>query len=114
MDNRNVRLSLNMTCRLLGISTTAFGRWGLRPVSKKGREAFYDWPEALEMAFRKRAARPGAFKPPVVPSSLRDEADCIVARADEAAERGDLAALSAELAAMRTLVRAAGIDEDLG
>lgn len=36
------------TAMLIGISTQAFSKWGMEPAERRGREAFYYWPDVLE------------------------------------------------------------------
>ena len=45
------------SARLAGVSNEAFRRWGLKPVRREGREAFYRWSEVERMRDAKRAMR---------------------------------------------------------
>lgn len=56
-DNR-LLFNQKTTALLVGISTQALSKWDVQPKERRGREAFYYWPEVLEEFLQRRFPRP--------------------------------------------------------
>jgi phage terminase Nu1 subunit (DNA packaging protein) len=91
LDNR-LLFNQKTTALLIGISTQAFSKWGIEAAERRGREAFYYWPEVLAERDRRRF--------PEQPEGDEEFLDLDQQRARHAKEQADKLAL--ENAAQRS------------
>lgn len=84
LDNR-LLFNQKTTALLIGISTQALSKWDVQPKERRGREAFYYWPEVLDEFLRRR------FPPAESPDE--EYLDLEHQRARQAKEQADKLAL---------------------
>jgi len=99
------------SARLAGVTVAQFQRWGLRPVKRIGRRAFYRWVDVRQMAATKRANRTRSYGADDERSPLDRAADDIAERGIGALERGDMRTAQRQIELLQELCRASGMPE---